>query len=80
MAIQGVDRDGVAFNAKVTNMAAYGKALDLMSKHSGFTVPEVVAGGLTINVDFGKLGVSKGEIVEGEFSEQSKQSAESSKT
>lgn len=67
--IQGVDRDGVAFNAKVTNMAAYGKALDLMSKHSGFTVPEVVAGGLTINVNFEKLGVKKVETIEGEFSE-----------
>lgn len=67
--IQGVDRDGVAFDAKVTNMAAYGKALDLMSKHSGFTVPEVVAGGLTINVDFGKLGVSQPVVVEGEFSD-----------
>jgi len=69
--ISGVDRDGVAFDAKVTNMAAYGKALDMMSKHSGFTVPEVVAGGLTINVDFGKLGVKESPIIEGEFSEQS---------
>ena len=50
-------------------MAAYGKAIDLMSKHSGFTVPEVVAGGLTINVDFGKLGVSAPVVVEGEFSD-----------
>ena len=70
VAIHGVDRDGIQFEAKITNMAAYGKALDLMSKHSGFTVPEVVAGGLTINVDFGKLGVRKTETLEGEFSEQ----------
>ena len=70
VAINGVDRDGVAFDAKITNMAAYGKALDMMSKHSGFTVPEVVAGGLTINVDFGKLGVKQTETIEGEYSEQ----------
>lgn len=70
VAISGVDRDGIEFEAKVTNMAAYGKALDMMSKHSGFTVPEVVAGGLTINVDFGKLGVRQTETIEGEFSEQ----------
>jgi hypothetical protein len=78
VAIAGVDRDGIAFSAKVTNMAAYGKAIDLMSKHSGFTVPEVVAGGLTINVDFGKLGVSKVETIEGEFREQSESGQEDS--
>lgn len=66
--INGVDRDGIEFEAKVTNMAAYGKAIDMMAKHSGFTVPEVVAGGLTINVDLGKLGIS-GTTVEGEFSD-----------
>jgi hypothetical protein len=67
IAIQGVDRDGIQFEGKITNMAAYGKAIDLMSKHSGFTVPEVVAGGLTINVDFGKLGVKETVTIEGEF-------------
>jgi hypothetical protein len=66
--ISGVDRDGVEFSAKVTNMAAYGKAIDLMAKHSGFTVPEVVAGGLTINVDLGKLGI-RGTTVEGEYTD-----------
>lgn len=50
----------------------------MMSKHSGFTVPEVVAGGLTINVDFGKLGVRKTETFEGEFSEQIVTSQENS--
>ena len=69
VAIQALDRDGVQVEGKVTNMAAYGKAIDLMSKHSGFTVPEVVAGGLTINVNFDKLGISKPETVDGEFSE-----------
>lgn len=78
--VAGVDRDGVAFNAKITNMAAYGKALDMMAKHSGFTVPEVVAGGLTVNLDFGKLGVRQIETIEGEFSEQSKQSTKGSET
>lgn len=78
--IQGVDRDGIQFEGKITNMAAYGKALDMMSKHSGFTVPEVVAGGLDITLNFGKLGVSQPITVEGEFSEQSKPSAESSET
>lgn len=51
-------------------MAAYGKALDMMSKHSGFTVPEVVAGGLSININFDKLGVKETPVIEGEFSEQ----------
>ena len=63
--IQAIDRDGKQVSGKVTNMAAYGKAIDLMSKHSGFTVPEVVAGGLTINVDLRKLGIT----VDGEYSE-----------
>ena len=61
--IHAIDRDGKQVSGKVTNMAAYGKAIDLMSKHSGFTVPEVVAGGLTINVDLRKLGIT----VEGEY-------------
>ena len=64
--INGVDRDGIEFSAKVTNMAAYGKAIDLMSKHSGFTVPEVVAGGLTVNLNFDKLGIRETVVVEGE--------------
>lgn len=62
-AIQGVDRDGVSWSAPVTNMAAYKGALDLMSKHSGFTVPEVVKGGLTINVNLAAMGIE----VEGEY-------------
>lgn len=66
MEINGIDRDGVAWSGKVTNMAAYGKAIDLMSKHSGFTVPEVVAGGLTININHQAMGIT----VEGEYSEQ----------
>jgi len=72
MAIQGVDRDGVAWEGKVTNMAAYGKAIDLMSKHSGFTVPEVVKGGLTININHKAMGIT----VEGEYSEQGNTSEE----
>lgn len=64
VAINGVDRDGCEFTAKVTNMAAYGKAIDLMAKHSGFTVPEVVQGGVQINVNLGALGI--GTTVEGE--------------
>ena len=69
MDVHALDRDGGQVSGKITNMAAYGKALDLMSKHSGFTVPEVVAGGLTINVDFGKLGVKETAVVEGEFTD-----------
>ena len=65
MEVHAIDRDGAQVSGKVTNMAAYGKALDLMSKHSGFTVPEVVSGGLTINVNLEKLGI-KGTTVEGE--------------
>lgn len=65
--IHGVDRDGIQFEGQVTNMAAYGKALDMMSKHSGFTVPEVVAGGLSINVNFGNLGVKQPPVIEGEL-------------
>jgi hypothetical protein len=61
--IFALDRDGGQVSGKITNMAAYGKALDLMSKHSGFTVPEVVAGGLTINVDLRRLGIT----VDGEY-------------
>jgi len=72
--IHGVDRDGVQFSGKVTNMAAYGKALDMMAKHSGFTAPEAIAGGLTINVDLRRLGID----IEGEFSEQSRTSGSSS--
>ena len=70
VAVQGVDRDGIQFEGKVTNMPAYGKALDMMSKHSGFTVPEVVAGGLSINVNFGNLGVKQPPVIEGELSGQ----------
>jgi hypothetical protein len=77
VAINGVDRDGIEFEGKVTNMAAYGKALDMMSKHSGFTVPEVVAGGLSININFDKLGVNDATpVIEGEFSEQAVPSKE----
>jgi hypothetical protein len=62
--VSGVDRDGVEYTAKVTNMAAYGKALDMMAKHSGFTVPEVVKGGLTININEKALGITiDGEVI-----------------
>lgn len=64
--IEGVDRDGVQWSGKVTNMAAYGKALDLMAKHSGFNAAEVVKGGLTININHKAMGIT----VEGEYSEQ----------
>lgn len=73
MDIQGVDRDGVGWSGKVTNMAAYGKAIDLMAKHSGFTAAEVAKGGLTINVDLRRLGIT----VEGEYHEQSEPNEES---
>ena len=63
MDVHALDRDGQQVSGKVTNMAAYGKALELMAKHSGFTIPEVVAGGLTINVDLRRLGIT----VEGEY-------------
>lgn len=64
--VHGVDRDGVQFEAKITNMAAYGKAIDLMAKHSGFTVPEVVRGGLTININHEALGITiEGECEDG---------------
>lgn len=72
--INGVDRDGVPWSGKVTNMAAYGKAIDLMAKHSGFTAPEVVAGGLTININHKAMGIT----VEGEYSEQRKSGQEDS--
>lgn len=65
MEVHALDRDGAQVSGKITNMAAYGKAIDLMAKHSGFTIPEVVAGGLTINVDLGALGIS-GTTIEGE--------------
>jgi hypothetical protein len=74
VAISGVDRDGVEFSAKVTNMAAYGKAIDMMAKHSGFTAPEIVAGGLTININHEAMGIT----VKGEYSEQQEQSTEES--
>lgn len=64
MEVHALDRDGGQVSGKITNMAAYGKAIDLMAKHSGFTVPEVVAGGLTININHRALGIT----VEGEFS------------
>ncbi len=67
-AINGVDRDGVPWSGKVTNMAAYGKAIDLMAKHSGFTAPEVVAGGLTININHEAMGIT----IEEEYNEQRK--------
>ena len=72
--ICGVDRDGIEWSGKVTNMAAYGKAIDLMAKHSGFTAPEVVAGGLTININHKAMGIT----VEGEYSEQGKSGQEDS--
>ena len=65
MNIKGVDRDGEQWSGKVTNMAAYGKAIDLMAKHSGFTIPEVVSGGLTININHQALGIT----VEGEYTD-----------
>lgn len=71
VAVQGVDRDGVQFEAKVTNMAAYGKGLDLMAKHSGFTAPEVIKGGLTINIDHRALGIT----IEGECTDVKKVSS-----
>ncbi len=74
MEIQALDRDGVQVKGKVTNMAAYGKAIDLMSKHSGFTVPEVVAGGLTININHKAMGIT----VEGEYHEQGQDEQEDS--
>lgn len=65
VAIAGVDRDGIEFTGKVTNLAAYGKAIDLMAKHSGFTAAEVVKGGLTININHKALGIDvEGECVE----------------
>lgn len=63
--IHGVDRDGAQFTAKITNMAAYGKGLDMMAKHSGFTLPEVTQGGLTININHKALGIT----IEGESEE-----------
>jgi len=64
--VHGVDRDGIQFEAKITNMAAYGKAIDMMAKHSGFTVPEVVRGGLTININHEALGITiEGECEDG---------------
>ena len=63
--IHAIDRDGHQVSGKVTNMAAWGKAIDLMSKHSGFTVPEVVKGGLTININHKAMGITvEGESVE----------------
>ncbi|KKK47800.1 hypothetical protein LCGC14_3151500, partial [marine sediment metagenome] len=44
-AINGVDRDGKQWSGKVTNMGAHAKAIELMAKHSGFTLPEIVKGG-----------------------------------
>ncbi len=76
--IVGVDRDGVAWKGKVTNMAAHAKAIDLMARHSGFTVPETVKGGLTININHKAMGITvDGESVE-ITDEQSEQGAESS--
>lgn len=72
-AVHGVDRDGTAWSGNVTNMAAHAKALDLMSKHSGFTVPETIKGGLTININHKAMGIT----VEGEYHEQSEPSEES---
>jgi len=63
--VHGVDRGGMQFSGNVTNMAAYGKGIDLMAKHSGFTAPEVVKGGLTININHKALGITvEGESVE----------------
>jgi hypothetical protein len=69
--ISGMDRDGIQFTGKVTNMAAYGKAIDLMAKHSGFTAPEIVKGGLTININHKALGIEGTaiDISDGEVNE-----------
>lgn len=71
--IVGVDRDGVQWKGKVTNMAAHGRAIDMMAKHSGYTVPEVVRGGLTININHKAMGIDiEGEVtVVDEFMEDS---------
>lgn len=68
--VKGVDRDGIQFEGYQTNMAAYGRAIDLMAKHSGFTVPEVVAGDVNINIDLGRLGIKATNTIKGEYSEQ----------
>jgi len=61
--VVGVDRDGVAWSGKVTNMAAHAKAIDLMAKHSGFTVPETIKGGLVININHEAMGITiEGEV------------------
>jgi len=61
--VQALDRDGRQVIGKVTNMAAYGKAIDLMAKHSGFTAAEVVKGGLTININHEAMGITiEGEV------------------
>jgi len=62
-AVVGVDRDGIAWSGCVTNMAAHAKAIDLMAKHSGFTVPETVKGGLVININHEAMGITiEGEV------------------
>jgi hypothetical protein len=45
-------------------MAAYARGLELMAKHSGFTLPETIQGGLTININHGALGIIEGESKE----------------
>lgn len=70
----GVDRDGVAWTGNVTNMAAHAKAIDLMAKHSGFTLPETVKGGLVININHEAMGITidghSVEITDGESTKQ----------
>lgn len=58
MEVHALDRDGAQVTGKVTNMAAYGKAIELMAKHSGFTAAEVVVGGLTININHEAMGIT----------------------
>lgn len=74
--IAGVDRDGAPWNQKVTNLAAYGRGIDLMAKHSGFTQAEVAKGGVTVIINEHALGITiegeteeRKDVVEGKFVE-----------
>lgn len=71
--IKGVDRNGEPWEECKTDMTAFGKALDLMSRHSGFVDEGNQVPGLTININHQALGITvdveedieDGEIVDG---------------
>lgn len=64
--IRGVSAEGGPYCTPVTNMAAWGRGLELMAKHSGYNGASAADASVTININHEALGiVIEGEKVDG---------------